>query len=183
MVNESPELPAVKEIESLEALKATTDSQRHRILCLLIDEPLTPGEIAEKLKIKRTRVYYHLDLLVKHGMIGVVSERRVAAVTERTYRAAARAFRVNRKVLAASATGAQISAVQASILDHAADDLRTSTDPELLTSRGFLELSPEDAQSLRAELVAVIDSYRQRSAPGGLSYELAIALFQTETAS
>ena len=179
MLNIEEILP-VKAIEDLESLRVVTDSQRHHILCLLIDEAMTPTDIARRLKINRTRVYYHLDLLVKHGMIRVVSERQVVAMTERTYRAVAMMFRVNRGLLAASTSGEEISRVQTEILEHAADDARRATDPDILISRSFIDLPPDDARELRAEIVALIEKYRKRSKKNAETYEIATALFNTK---
>jgi predicted ArsR family transcriptional regulator len=178
MLNTDIEVLPVKEIEDLDTLRIITDSQRHHILCLLIEEPLTPSEIAARLKTNRTRVYYHIDLLVKHGMIRVVSERQVLAVTERTYRAVARMFRVNRRLLAA--TGAKdLARVQAEILEHAADDARAATDEDILLSRSFIQLRRGDARKLREEMIALLEKYRDRSDKDGATYEVAMALFDT----
>ena len=173
------EVVAVKEIEDLESLRIVTDSQRHHILCLLIDEALTPTDIARRLKINRTRVYYHLDLLVKHGMIRVVSERQVVAIVERTYRAVAKSYRVNRGLLAASVSSEEITRVQSEILEHTADDARCATDPEILITRTFVRLTPDDARELRAEMIALIDAYQKRSDKNAETYEIAMALFNT----
>jgi predicted ArsR family transcriptional regulator len=180
MLNIASEPVPVEEITTLEALRVVTDSQRHRILCLLIDRPLTAGAIAKRLKINRTPVYYHLDLLVQHGMIRIVSERRVAAMTERTYRAVAKHFRVNRSVLAATASVSEIVRSQSEILEQAADDVRASSDPELLVSRTFIQLRPEDARALRAELLELTKRYHERAVDTGENYEFAMALFSTE---
>jgi DNA-binding transcriptional ArsR family regulator len=177
------EIPAVAQVSSLEALRAVSDSQRHRILTLLIREPLTASEIAKRLKIARTRVYYHLDLLEEHGFIRVVEQRQVAAMIERTFRACARHFRVDRRMLASGASESQVSDAQALLLEHAADDLRAQPSAEsaaapvdVLVSRSFLRLTPERAAALRAALVAIVDQYA--GAPqDGTSYEMALAFF------
>jgi DNA-binding transcriptional ArsR family regulator len=177
-------LPAVAEISSLDALRAVSDSQRHKILSLLIREALTASEIAKRLKIPRTRVYYHLDLLDQHRFIRVVEERQVAAMTERTYRACARRFRVDRRMLAAASSESDVNDAQAAILERAADDLRGrhATDggkPEVLVARMFLRLKPARAAALRDALVALVDRYADDGDDGD-SYEMAVALFAGE---
>ena len=168
------DLPAQGDIATLEALRAVADSQRHRILCLLIEEPLTPTAIAEKLDIARTRVYYHLEILRKHGFIGVVGERPVAAMVERTYRAQARAFRVDRALLAASASA--VHDAQAKLLEGAADDLRAAGDAEVLVTRAFVRLTPEQAAKLR-ELLRDVAREEFRDDAAGEWFELVLALF------
>jgi len=180
-------LPAVAEVSSLEALRAVSDSQRHRILSLLIRQALTPSQIATKLKIARTRVYYHLDLLREHGFIRVVGERPVAAMIERTYRACAQRFHVDRRMLAAGGPVSAVNDVQAQLLERAADDLRASPEGgdgggsacEVLVSRSFLRLSPRRARDLRAALQSLVEEYAESDAQGG-AYELAFALFSTQ---
>lgn len=189
MVNMEP--AAVAEISSLEALRVVSDSQRHRILSLLIREPLTPSQIAKQLKIARTRVYYHLDLLKEHAFIRVVEERPVAAMTERTYRACAHRFHVDRRMLAATASESAVNAAQAQMLERAADDLRARpedvsdkgppAEPDVLVSRSFLRLTSQQAQKLRASLVELVDQYAVAAgdAPGN-SYEMVLALFENQ---
>jgi DNA-binding transcriptional ArsR family regulator len=177
------DLPAVAEISTLEALRVVSDSQRHRILTLLIRQPLTPSEIAKRLKIARTRVYYHLDLLEEHRFIRVVEERQVAAMTERTFRACARRFRVNRGMLAAGSSQSAVNDAQATLLEHAADDLRAQRRQvgdaisDVLVSRSFLRLTPDRASELRAALISLVDTYANETEEGDL-YEFAVALFQ-----
>lgn len=179
----------VAEVSSLEALRVVSDSQRHRILSLLIREPLTPSLIARKLKIARTRVYYHLDLLKEHGFIRVVEERPVAAMIERTYRASARRFHVDRRMLAAGASESEVNDAQARLLERTADSLRArpnaakgekSGEPDVLVSRSFLRLKPKQARELRSALLALIQRYADDGLDSGDTYEFTLALFSSE---
>jgi DNA-binding transcriptional ArsR family regulator len=184
------DLPAVAPVESLQALRAVADTQRHRILALLIEEPLTAAAVAEKLRIARTRVYYHLDILKKNGFIEV---RPVAAMIERTYRALARTFRVDRRMLSATTAASAIDDAQAGLLDLTAEDLRAShaapasgvgRAAETLVARAFLRLDSGDADGLRSELGAVLAKYGARALfAGGDEYEYAVAFFPTGRAS
>lgn len=182
------DLPATALVSSLEALRIVSDSQRHGILTLLIREPLTASEIAKRLKIARTRIYYHLDLLLEHGFIRVVQERPVAAMIERTYRARAQRFKVDRGVLAAASSESAVNDAQAGLLERTADDLRAHhdvsngkpTSADVLVSRAFLRLSAQRAAELRAALLDLVDSYGEIADADGTSYELAIAFFATE---
>ena len=150
-------LPAEAKVPTLEALRIIGDTTRHRILTMLIRRALTPSEIAAKLKMARTRVYYHLDLLKQHGFIRVVEERPVAAMTERTYRACAKRFRVDRQMLAAGASESEVNDAQAQLLEHAADDLRAAAPrSDVLVSRSFIRLSSARADQLRADIGALV---------------------------
>jgi DNA-binding transcriptional ArsR family regulator len=177
---------AVAPIEHLEALAVLADSQRHRIVTLLMDEPLTAKEIAERLKIGRTRLYYHLGLLERHGIIRVTDTRLVSGIAERTYRAVARAFRVDRKLLSSEASELQITYAQAAILDAVGRDFRArnipekpQNDDELLIARVFLRLNASRRKELRERLSAIVEEYRDADADG-TETEMALALFTAE---
>jgi DNA-binding transcriptional ArsR family regulator len=166
-------------LRDLDALRALVDSQRHQIVTLLMEAPLTAKELAEQLGIGRTRLYYHLDLLERHELIRVVDTRVVSGITERRYRAVARNFRVDRALLAGEATGAEISETQAGIIEAVAADLRLDSDPhddELLVFRAFRRLSAARRRELRARLVELANEYAEDD-PGGADLEFSIALF------
>lgn len=183
------EIASVAPIEHLETLQVLVDSQRHRIATLLMDQPMTARELAEQLGIARTRLYYHLDLLQRHGIIRVAETRLVSGIEERTYRAVARAFRVDRTLLAAEASEPQIADAQASFLDAMASDLRARAelgaatkrvdDADVLVARTFLCLNDENRRELRERLTALIHEYHSAD-PGGRETELGLALFTTE---
>jgi DNA-binding transcriptional ArsR family regulator len=173
-------------IQNLEALRTLVDGQRHRIVTLLVDEALTATELAERLGIARTRLYYHLSLLEQHALIRVAETRVVSGIVERRYRAVARTFRVDRALLASEATEAEVSHVQASILDAVASDLRNRTvvgerslDSDLLVSRTFLRLNDERRSELRSRLMALVEEYRDAD-DVGTEMELAFAFFASE---
>jgi DNA-binding transcriptional ArsR family regulator len=179
-------------IERLETLRVLVDGQRHRIVTLLMDEPMTARELSQRLGIGRTRLYYHLDLLQQHGIIHVVDTRLVSGIEERTYRAVARSFRVDRTLLAASASEPQIADTQAAILEAIAVDLRARAatgpttsdrdDSDVLVARTFLHLNDERRRELRGRLSALVEQYRDAD-EDGLDAELGLALFTTERSS
>ena len=170
-------------IRDLESQRALVDGQRHGIVTLLTEEPLTAKDLAERLGIGRTRLYYHLGILEQHGLIHVVDTRMVSGIAERTYRAVARTFRVDRKLLASQASEAQISDAQASLIEAVADDLRARAaaeehagDADVLVSRMFLWLNEARRTELRARLGALIEEYRSADRDG-TEMELGVAFF------
>jgi DNA-binding transcriptional ArsR family regulator len=175
MLNDA--LPEEKEIAALASLRVVADSQRHQILSLLIAEPLTAAEVARRLRVNRTRVYYHLDLLQKHGLIEVVGQRQVAAVMERTYRATAQTFRVNRKLLAATAGAKALARTEATLIESIAVDARTAADPDIWVGRAYIRLTEANARKLLAEMQAVLDKYRKRPSKNGRTYQVGMTLF------
>jgi DNA-binding transcriptional ArsR family regulator len=168
-------------VPNLETLRVLSDGRRHEILTALIREPLTVRALAEQLRLPRTRLYYHLELLERHGLVRVVQTRMVSGALERTYRAAARTFRVDRSALSASAAAA-IDEAQATILQAVAGDLRDRRDVtrDPLVSRTFVRLSPARYAELEARLRALVSEYRDDE--DGAPAELAFALFALEAA-
>jgi DNA-binding transcriptional ArsR family regulator len=71
-------------IRDVKTLKALADPLRHELLALL-DAPRTVRELAGRLGRPPDRLYYHLGLLERHGLITAVEERGA----ERRYRLAA----------------------------------------------------------------------------------------------
>ena len=58
------------------------------ILETVESEPLTVKQIAEKLGHAPSRLYYHVNLLEKHGFLVTVETRMVSNMVEKVYRAA-----------------------------------------------------------------------------------------------
>jgi DNA-binding transcriptional ArsR family regulator len=76
-------------IQDLETLKVIADPLRSQILELLIHEALNVRQVAEKLGLSPSKLYYHVNLLEKHGLVEVVDTRVVANMIEKIYRATA----------------------------------------------------------------------------------------------
>ena len=87
---------------SADALKALADPLRLRFLVLLADRASTVKEAADVLGVPPTRLYYHVKILERHGLIRVAGRRMISGIEERTYRAVAKAWTIS-DTLAASA--------------------------------------------------------------------------------
>lgn len=90
-------------IDDLEALKVYFDPMRSRIMRTVAYTPRAVQEIAQELDVPFTRLYYHMGLLEKHGLIRVVETRNLSgAVEEKYYQIAARSFVIDRALLTVS---------------------------------------------------------------------------------
>ena len=67
------------------SLRAVADPLRIRMGLLLVDAPRTVKEMAAILKVPPTRLYYHVRLLEREGLIRVAKRRMVSGIEERTY--------------------------------------------------------------------------------------------------
>jgi DNA-binding transcriptional ArsR family regulator len=82
-------------IDDVATLKALADPVRMRLVGEMLDRPHTVKEMAAALGVPQTRLYYHVKILEKHGLIRVVSRRTVSGIEERTYQSTARSQTVS----------------------------------------------------------------------------------------
>ncbi|MGZ8783950.1 MAG: ArsR/SmtB family transcription factor [Acidimicrobiia bacterium] len=68
-----------------EQLKAISDPTRTKILQVLDDRPASAKQLAELLGMTHGKVGHHLKVLKRYGLIEVVEERPVRAMTEKFY--------------------------------------------------------------------------------------------------
>src|SRR5947209_4224116 len=76
-------------ISDLETVKVMSDPRRIQILQLLRTQPHSVKELSSALDIPPKKLYYHVNLMEKHGLIRVVGTRLVSGIVERRYRATA----------------------------------------------------------------------------------------------
>ena len=72
-------------IKDLETLKVVTDPLRLQILEVLSPEPQTVNQVAGKLGLSGSRLYYHFNMLEEHGLIKVVETRTVNNIIEKVF--------------------------------------------------------------------------------------------------
>lgn len=115
------------EIADLETLKVIADPLRLRIRELM-SEPCTVKQIAAELGMPATKLYYHVNLLEKHGLIVMVDTRIVSGIIEKQYQAAARELRVSGNLLSSSseATDAGLDFALNTLVEDVKNDLRES---------------------------------------------------------
>lgn len=80
------------EIDDIEVLQVLNNPLRVRILRQLM-EPASVRDVADRLKVPPTRLYYHVNLMADAGILAVVETRKVGAMLQRVYQARARGFR------------------------------------------------------------------------------------------
>jgi DNA-binding transcriptional ArsR family regulator len=197
-MDEMRDEPAQEQVVSdLETVRVMADPLRQQLLDMLRGEPLTVTHLAQRLGVKRTQLYHHLNLMVKHGLVRVVRTRLVSGITEKWYRAAALSFIVDRALFATGA-GDVDSANHAihKVLDVSKAEIDTSERRGMLTTASeepahgglFLQwqlarLRPEDVERFHkryAELLEQFITTGQTSGnAGGAMYRLLVALYPT----
>ncbi|UCE00243.1 MAG: winged helix-turn-helix transcriptional regulator [Chloroflexota bacterium] len=84
-MNEEIKPAPVMMIKDLETLKILADPLRNQILEILAPEKLTVTQIADKLGLVPSKLYYHINLLEKHGLIQEVETVVKANIIEKIY--------------------------------------------------------------------------------------------------
>jgi DNA-binding transcriptional ArsR family regulator len=113
------------ELRGLATLKVMADPRRKQIVNLLRSDAATVKGIADSLQLSPKSLYYHVNLLEKHGLIRVVDTRLVSGIVEKRYRATAYLFMFNELNSGEGATAASraLEAVS-SIFAITTDDIR-----------------------------------------------------------
>lgn len=81
-------------ISSLDQAKALFDELRLRMINGLGSEMMTTKQLAGKLVEKPTKLYHHMDVLEKNGLVRVVETRIKSGIVEKYYQVVAKRFRV-----------------------------------------------------------------------------------------
>ena len=76
---------SVLDLDSQQRLKAIADETRAKILQLLHDAPASAKEVSRLLEMSHGKVGHHMNVLRDAGLIHVVEERKVRALTEKIY--------------------------------------------------------------------------------------------------
>lgn len=185
-------------ISDVDTLRALSDPLRMRLVELLI-EPRAAKELAPQLNIPQTRLYYHLGLLEKHGLIHVVEERVVSGIVEKRYQIAAKNLQIDRALLSVSAPDAGTSGetLVTSMLHSAASDIQRGlaegvlqTGPDaplhmrLLLLRTMLCLKPADAEHFYERFSALLKEFSAlEDKEAGSLFSLTAALYPAVTAT
>jgi DNA-binding transcriptional ArsR family regulator len=115
-------------ISDLETLRAISDPLRVQILELLESQSLTVKQVAEKLGLAPSKLYYHFGALEKLGFIEVAETRMVANMLEKTYKSAAHILDVDPALFKFSKDGdnESINILLSSTIDATREDLLRS---------------------------------------------------------
>jgi DNA-binding transcriptional ArsR family regulator len=159
-----------------EPLRALADELRGKIVILLRERAYSVSELAAALSLPKGTVAHHVKVLERAGLIRVVRERKVRALTERYYGRVARLFLVKGEEYPD-----EVSKFVASGLRLAAEELRQALPGEAATS-AFVHsrLTPEDARRFDRRLKRLVEEFQARGTATGARYGLAFALYPTE---
>lgn len=161
-------------IASLETLKVFSDPLRQQIIEVLLDGPQTVKQIAGRLGLAPTKLYYHINLLEEHGLIVITQTRVVSGIIEKHYGAVARRFTIARALLTPGSEGDAegLRTALEAVMDPVRDEiLRSVADGSIDTSedapphrkvrfwRAVSRLDTAQAEAFYARLEALIDEF------------------------
>jgi DNA-binding transcriptional ArsR family regulator len=161
-------------LETLDAIKAVADPLRIQILFETTYFGRTVKELAALLDVPQTRLYYHVKLLERHGLLTVVERRMVSGIEERRYRSPTNGFTISPTLMAEAVdsglltamldlTGAELGVALSA--ETAAPGSPDSTVPILTFNRMWV--APDDVPSFIKDLGALIERYDAREPTEG----------------
>lgn len=157
-MKEAP-VPTSLEVDDSAVLAVLYDPVRYRIFRAL-EQPRTIAELAAETGRPANRLYYHVRLLVRAGLVRQVDTRASGKHTERVFGRAAGRIRFTGELDRGAGSG---------LLGAIADELDTAIDrvrdePGLgMISYHVVSLTPERAQELEERLRALIDEFEGES--------------------
>lgn len=113
------------QIKDLETLRAVSDPLRVQIVELLISQKLTVKQVAEKLGLAPSKLYYHFATLEKLGLIEVAETRMVANMVEKVFTSKAEVLDVDPAIFRFSKEGDNepFTMAIASVVDATREDI------------------------------------------------------------
>jgi len=147
-------------IEDLETLSVLADPVRNQIYEILLTGAMNVRQVAERLGLAPSRLYYHINQLEKFGLLRVVETRMVSNIQEKLYRSVAYSLEVAPGLLDFDTErGKQsIQEVLVSTLDTTREDLVRSLQARALSLE---QGAPERPRSIIvSRLMATMDDAR-----------------------
>jgi len=183
-------------VADLETLRAIADPLRVQIMELLEGQSLTVKQVAEKLGLAPSKLYYHFGALEKLGMIEVAETRMVANMLEKTYRSAADILDVDPALFKFNKDGDNepINILLSSTIDATREDLLRSmqarqfqldqgaeeTPRRVIVNRVVSSVSEKRIEEFQERLLKLIQEFEaedKTSKPADQPYALTVAFY------
>jgi DNA-binding transcriptional ArsR family regulator len=161
-------------VDDPEQLRALGGDLRGRIVGLLRERARSTQQLSIELGIPKGTVGHHLKVLEKAGLIRVVHERKVRAVTEKFYGRVARLFVFQIEDLA------DVRSAGASTLRDAAFQLERTSGETAAWGLVLSRLTPKDAKRFGRRVDRLFEDFRLSDAPEGTPHRLVTAYFASE---
>ncbi|HSD68373.1 MAG TPA: helix-turn-helix domain-containing protein [Woeseiaceae bacterium] len=160
-------------INNLEQLRLLADPFKLRLLLAFAGTERSAKQVAAELGEPLTKLYRHVDALHAAGLLEIVGEQKKRGAIERTFRAIARQFEVDRGLFAGAAaddTAGPLRQVLRSTEEEVLEALAKAKDddPSPIVMRMRIKASPERIAALRQQLLRWLED---AEAEGGAADE------------
>lgn len=149
-------------VTDLEQVRLLADPLKLRIIQAFAEGPKTTRDVADQLGENLTRLYRHVDALLDAGLIEITAEQQKRGTVERTFRAIAQRYEVDRSLFAVDGGNQAVRDIfrageeeMMAALDEADDEL------EPLCMRLQIKGSPEQLRQLRDKLEEWLESAQE----------------------
>ena len=188
------ERPGIREIDSVEGLRALADPVRLAILSALDTRApdgelpvMSVKELAQHLGEPQTKLYRHVKQLEAAGLIEVAATRMVSGILEQRYRARQRDLRLSAALFRqhADETEAAVRSAFDAFLTEVFDRARKQDRPPDGQDQPVMfvsddRVSPEAAERIRA-LVEDVRQELARAEPGDIPVSVAVGFYRPPT--
>lgn len=182
-------------IKDFETLKVIADPVRNQILEVLQRNPQNVKEVADKLGLAPSKLYYHFNMLEKFQFIKVVETRQVSNLIEKYYQATATFLSVDPNLLSFSTDEGKenLQSLVEAAIDTTREDLIRSLQartfqleqgaaehPRSITiSRNLSNLDDEKYAAFHKRLDALIEEFTDDDSkdPKDQTFALTVALY------
>jgi len=167
-------------ITTLDQAKALFDELRLRMVNGLGSDLMTTKQLAEKLVEKPTKLYHHMEVLEKNGLVRVVETRIKSGIIEKYYQVVAKRFRIAGDLFNAEDEAAigsiMIDALQEMLdktlnefkkLNHASSDDACESNEEVFITHQKVKLSPRRIKKLHQKINDLTDFLKESNENDG----------------
>ncbi len=187
----------VFQIKDRETLKVIADPLRAQILEALAIEPLTVKQVADRLGLAPSKLYYHFNMLEKFGFIRVAETRQVANLLEKTFQATATQLDIAPALMNTVTDEGKDSVYNliTSTLDTTREDMLRSlqaryhqieqgaaeTPRRVVINRDVRYIPDERAEEFAERVKALLEEFGRLEVPNGtpkaMTYGMAVAFY------
>ena len=175
---------AVHIIKELDAAKAIADPLRLQILEVMLSAPLTVKEIADKLGLSPSKLYYHVNTMEKYDLIRVVDTTIHGNIIEKHYWVTAYDYRVDQELYNLNVQESEgketIISMALTTLDTAREDFIRSIEArafnlehgappnprQVVNARAVSKIPDQKMEAFIERLKALIDEFEETDDPG-----------------
>lgn len=171
-------------VKDVETIKVVADGRRLSILRLM-QEPITVKGISAELALPPSKLYYHVNMLEKHGLITVVDHNIDSGIVEKIYQVTARQLKIVNPLINPDLSNEAADALFTPMLEQTIADFRASLVGSADThhpprfpfvSKKSVRLTDEQLTALHAKLDTLIQEVTAigNHNPDGDAYDLTV---------